>query len=167
RALEQDQLGAAGKETRRSCFVDFDMRVFVADDAAVGWAERRKGETIRRSACRDPKGADFGLEQLGKSAVEARAPRIVVVGRVELVRSGDRLHHLRVRGGRIVGDEAHLRRMAAVSRSVNRSRPPYPPGPSAPALSGAGDSPAMPPRAVPRVPCLSQSRQPPALRLTV
>src|SRR6476661_10146118 len=49
-AIEQNQLSSAGEETGRSGLVDLDMRILVAQDAAVGWAKRRQCEAIGRRA---------------------------------------------------------------------------------------------------------------------
>ena len=106
-AVEQDQLCAAGEEAGRTRLVDLDMRVPVAQDRAIGRAQRRERKAVGGGAGRHPQGADLRSEQVRESAVEPSAPLVAVIRRVEPVRCGYRLDHLRVRGGRIVGEKAH------------------------------------------------------------
>src|SRR3546814_10476166 len=51
-AVREPQLGAVGVEFGRAAFVILDMRVAVADDAAVRRAERGEREAVRRGAAR-------------------------------------------------------------------------------------------------------------------
>jgi len=60
--VEQHQLGAAGKEAGRAGFVDFDMRIAVAQDCPIRRTKRGEAEAIGRGAGRDPEGADLGLK---------------------------------------------------------------------------------------------------------
>ena len=94
-------------EFRRAAFVVLDMGVAVADDAAVGRAERGEREAFAAVPVATQSAVDLGLEQLGEGAVEPRAPGVAVIGGVEPVGGGDRRHHLGAGGGRIVGEEAH------------------------------------------------------------
>src|SRR5205823_11599931 len=52
-------------------------------------------------------GPDLGPEKVGKGAVEAAAPFVAVIGRVEPVGGGDRLHDLGMHRRRIVGKKPH------------------------------------------------------------
>src|SRR3546814_6902472 len=48
-SLAQQQLGAMGVEFWRAALVILDMGVAMADDAAVGWTERRQRQRVGRS----------------------------------------------------------------------------------------------------------------------
>src|SRR6185437_2740661 len=52
---EQDQFRAAGEEARRPRLVDFDMRVPMAEDRAVGRAQSPEGKAICSSSGGYPK----------------------------------------------------------------------------------------------------------------
>ena len=102
-ALEQDQLGAAGEEAGRSCLVDLDMSMLVAQNAAIWRAQSGEREAIGRGSRRRPESANLGPEQVGEGAVEPRAPLVSVIGCVEPV--GGRslyVHAPRGRAGRAI-----------------------------------------------------------------
>ena len=66
--VEQHQLRAAGEESGRARFVDLDMRVPVADDAAIRRAQRGEREAVGGGARRDPEGADLVSNRSEKAA---------------------------------------------------------------------------------------------------
>jgi hypothetical protein len=86
RAGGGEQLGAVGVEFGRAAFVAIDVRIAVADHAAVRRAERRQREAVGRRAGWHPQHADLRAEQIGKGAVEPLRPAIAVIGGVERVR---------------------------------------------------------------------------------
>src|SRR6185369_15728676 len=73
----------------------------------VGRTERRQRQAVRGGSGGDPEGTDFFAEQVGKNAVEAKAPLVAVIGSIEPVGGGDGLDHLWVRCCRIVGEKTH------------------------------------------------------------
>ena len=86
----------------RAAFVDLDMRLRVADDAAVRWAKRRESQRVCSRSRRNPERGDFAFEQLGKRRIERFAESIAVIGSIDMVGAGYCFHHLRVNRGGIV-----------------------------------------------------------------
>jgi hypothetical protein len=86
-------------------FVDLDVRLPVADDAAVGRTQGGERKTVRGGASGDPQHGNLALEQRTERLVEVARQGIVVVRRVGLVRGAHRLPHAGVDGGGIVGKE--------------------------------------------------------------
>ena len=121
-AVEQNQLGAAGEKTRTAGFIDLDVRVLVAEDATVRRAQRREREAVGCGSARHPERADWPAEQVGEGSIEALAPLVTVIGGVEPVCGGDRLHHFRVHRSGIVGEETHVASSQAHSLSHGKAQ---------------------------------------------
>ena len=105
--VQQDQLGAAGEEAGRARLVDLDVRVLVAEDRPVRRAQGGERQAVGGGTGRHPEGADLGSEQIGEGAVEAAAPLVAIICRVDPVRPDNSLEHLGVGGCRVIGEEAH------------------------------------------------------------
>src|SRR5690242_21459027 len=69
-AVEEDQLGAAGEEARSSGFIHLDVRVAMADDAAIRRAKRGERKAIGRRAGAYPESSNVGFEKFREGAVE-------------------------------------------------------------------------------------------------
>jgi hypothetical protein len=77
-------------------------------------AGRAPPAPARWPRCRSPPRAPSPRSRTGpRRRVEPLAPGVAVIGGVEPVGGGDRRHHLRAGGRRIVGEEAHGRRARA------------------------------------------------------
>jgi hypothetical protein len=63
-AVQKHQLGAAGEEARCPGLIDLDMRIPMAEDRAIGWAQGRERETICCGTGRHPEGANLGFKHL-------------------------------------------------------------------------------------------------------
>ena len=107
-AVEQDELRSAGEKARPSRFIDLDVGVAVTQNGAVRRAKGCEGEAVRSSSGRHPECPHLGSEQIGKCAVQPRAPFVAVICSVDAVRFGDRFQYFWVRRSGVVGEEAHV-----------------------------------------------------------
>ena len=103
----EKQLGTMEVEAGRPALVHLDMRLAVADHAAMRRAHRRQRKAIGRRTRGDPQDGGFAPEQLGKSCVEPLRQRIAVIGRIGPIGGAQRLPHLGVYACGIVGHETH------------------------------------------------------------
>jgi hypothetical protein len=106
-ARQRHQAGAMGVEARRAAFVDDDMRFLMADHPAIGRAQAGERDAVGRRAGGDPLCLHRRFEQVGKGAVQPRAPRVAVIAMVGMVRAGDGGHHLGADRGGVVRKEVH------------------------------------------------------------
>ena len=108
-ATDQRQLAAANEELRSAAFVDLDMRLPVAIDAAPDRAEAGEREGIGGGAGGDEMDAGVGrLKRLTDGVSGAGRLRVVPIGHaIAIRRGGDRRQHFRRRARRIVGGEPH------------------------------------------------------------
>ena len=107
RARQRHQLGTARIEGRRTAFVDFDMRLFIAENTLPRPYEMGEDDAVRRGAGRNPHHLARGFEQVRKGRVERLADRVAVIGGVDMIGGGKRLHYGGVDGGGIVRKKAH------------------------------------------------------------
>ena len=108
-ATDQRQLAAANEELGPATFVDLDMRLSVAIDAAPDRAEASEGEGVGGGAGGDEMDAGVGrLKRFADGVAGAGRPRVVPIGHaIAIRRGGDRRQHFRRRARRIVGREPH------------------------------------------------------------
>ena len=106
-SIGQHQLGPVKKEARRAALVHFDMRLTMADHAAVRGHHRTQRKAIGRSARCDPQHRNFASEKLRKPIVELLRMRIAVIRRIGTIGGTHRLPHLRMHAGGIVGEKSH------------------------------------------------------------
>ena len=88
------------------------MRFAVTDDPLVRLAHRGERERIGRRARRHPHRLDIGFEQVGKSAIQLRAQRIAIIGRILPIGLGQRFQQLGVYRRGVIREKSHGLRMA-------------------------------------------------------
>ncbi len=75
-----EQLGAVGKELRRTALVGFDVGGLGADDAVIALAQRGQGQGVGGSAVEGEEHLAVGLEQLAEVLGGPFGPLIVAIG---------------------------------------------------------------------------------------
>ena len=106
-AFCQNQLGPVEEKTRRTAFIHFDMRFFMADYRSVGRDHGGEREAVRCGPGACPEYRAWAAEQLRKPVVQRRAQPIAVIGRIGLVGGLEGVPDRRVHCGCIVGEKQH------------------------------------------------------------
>src|SRR3546814_12096269 len=85
-SLAQQQLGAMGVDFWRAALVIPDMGVALADDARVGWPERRPRPRVARRPRRPPYRPDAPLGPITTTVDQSDTPRPTSQARIETAR---------------------------------------------------------------------------------
>ncbi len=97
------QLGAIGKELRRTAFVGLYMGRLTANHRMVRLAKRSQGQGVCRGAIKGKEHLAIGLKQFSKGVSGSRSPRVVAIaGNVAVVGRFHRGPNLRTNAGIIV-----------------------------------------------------------------
>ncbi len=111
---------------RRPALVDVDVRAGNADDGVLGARDRVDRKHVRGGPVEDREAERLRPEVLADQLVEALRPSILAVGAgVVDVCAGDRLEHLRMGAGVVVGGEAARVRARGGAHGCSSRRWPF------------------------------------------
>ena len=106
-ALNQRQLGAMSVKFWRATFIILDMRVLMAQHAAIRRAEASKGNRIGGSARRNPNRCHVLFKDVRQQRFKRLANGIPIISRIDMIGPSHGLKHSRMHTGGIVRKKAH------------------------------------------------------------